>query len=274
MDEGAYNWAKDTYYKVVAVKNDIRNFYNATINKIEQLWADTRDLVLGVDPNKISHDVVSEVTDLDHCKDLPSELDTIMDNLWNKTGLNDSSLPDDVKTAIKGVNFSSLNITGIDPETPDLTMDDLYFYRRNTITPLNALSNVATGYYKISFMIGSALSVNCENAAALALAKKSKANTEKSLKEVLIARIHTDLSSQESKNLEFKLPNSAGGYLEDVGATVTDMVSNFETLGIYVSYKTTRDLADGDQELASGNYMEAYDSYKKAYKRLSEMKDR
>ena len=285
----------DVYDKVIEIYTKVKNMKNDIVNSVEDifvnlwnkisevitdLWNKISSMILGLDPSDVADSVVSEVSDLRHCKDLPSELDTIMEGVWEQTRIDETPLPNEVVALIKGVKFTDLGIIGIDPTSPDLTIDELYKYRRKTVAPLNALSGMAVAYFKIPFKIGHSLAVTCAGAAELALIKRRLALSDQgeedlliAQKDALIARIHDDLSSDKNRNIQFQLPHSAGGYLEDVRDVVTQSITSFEQLAMDVPSLSYSELEDANAEFQGGNYRAAYKGYQKAYDKLAKGKN-
>lgn len=117
--------------------------------------------------------------------------------------------------------------------------------------------------FKIPAIIGSSFTGFCAEATEFYLGDKGDDNT-------LAADIHRDLSAGEDhKNAQYQLPNSAGGFLEDVVAVVSSTISKYEGLAMHIESDVYQHLERGQAYLSNGKYRKAYKAFQKLYKKLT-----
>ena len=85
---------------------------------------------------------------------------------------------------------------------------------------------------------------------------------------LLRAKIEVALANGTVRVVLFFAPASAGGHLETVRAIVADAIQMARQSGVDPT-KALRDLANGDLAYAAGHYLNAYDSFRKAYQNLN-----
>lgn len=217
-------------------------------------------LVSGPVPD-ITNALLDEMQNETNCTNLPVRLNEIKGLALDHSGIGDLELPDGVIDNLEGIDFTTLPIEGIDPETA--TAEELYYYKRGTVLVLDTLKGFYPSVWGIPFRIGSEIANACAAATEFRISQRSSNDD-------LGVSIHADLSSEnQERNISFQLPNSHGGYLEDVGIVVGDVIDSFNSLDIQVSKIALMAYEDGNSQFANGDYQGAYMSYKDAYSYLS-----
>lgn len=239
---------------------DLTNLGSEIEGFFVRLYNDIRMLVLGADPYAIADAVIAEVSDENNCEDLPDKLDMIMGSVLP---LHSLGLPSEFDTFIDGVSFTNLGIVGIDPATANI--DDLYNYKVATVKPIAALKGLSQSYYKIPFIIGSAIANACADAAQYRISKRTTLNA-------LHTRIHEALSNKKINNIQLQLPHSSGGNLEDVEVVLANVITEFDDLGIRASRDAMRSFEAGRYLQQQEEYQSAYRYYQKAYRILSQQR--
>jgi len=251
--------------------NDLKNRADDTIKKVDDgfkemplffddLYGDVLSIVNGIDPKIVANAIITEFQNESNCIDLPSRLDDISNLILDNSGVYDLNIPSEVKDAISGVNFNELSIIGIDPATA--TGEDLYYYKITTVKPLETMKGITGSIYKIPFVIASEIAKACANATEFRIGQRDGAAA-------LDAQIHRILSTEGINNIQFHLPESAGGHLESVESLVDGIMDTYAELNVPVSHGTRHTFAKGQRYYEMGQFHRAFKAYKRAYKALS-----
>ena len=250
---------------------ELRNKANETINKVDDgfneipmflddLYGNVLSIVNGVDPKIVANAIIREFQNESNCIDLPSRLDEISNLILDNSGVYDLNIPNEVKNALSAVNFNELSIIGIDPATA--TGEDLYYYKITTVKPLETMKGITGSIFKIPFVIGAEIANACANVAEFRIGQRDSVAA-------LDAQIHRVLSTEGVNNIQFHLPESAGGYLESVESLVGGIMETYGDLEIPVSHGVQHTFAKGKRYYQMGQYHRAFKAYKRAYKGLS-----
>lgn len=258
--DGLDDWLTDLGDEMTDISSDIENGFNDMPGFFVNLYDDVFTIINGIDPNLVANAIITEFQNEANCKDLPNRLDEISTLILNNSGVYDLNIPNEVKDAISGVSFSELSIIGIDPATA--TSEDLYYYKITTVKPLETMKGITGSVFKIPFVIGAEIANACANAAEFRIGERDGAVA-------LDAQIHRILSTEGINNIQFHLPESAGGHLEAVESLVSGVMESYEELEIPVSHGVKHTFAKGKRYYQMGKYHRAFKSYKRAYKGLS-----
>ena len=233
-------------------------------DKLYGFLEDMVQLIVGFHPSQLA-DVATFSEEL--CLILPTVLENPKDYFGDELADLEAQVPF-ADFLEEKVGFSLFDIhlpegvKGIDPQNS--TPTELYEYKLYTVKPLSAVSNMVASPFNLPAVLGSSFAGFCAEATEFYLSQQDG-------EDALIEDIHHDLSrGGNNKNAQFQLPNSAGGYLEDVGAVVTETVTTYEDLGMNVGSDVYKELQRGENYFGRGLYREAYKSYQSAYKKLTQ----
>jgi len=239
--------------------------FNSLTGEITGIYQDLLALAMGIDPNMVANTIIYEFQNESNCQQLPQRLDAISQRLLNLSGVHNWGLPQEVTNNLNLINFSQLDIIGIDPATANA--EDLYYYKITTVKPLSTLKGMTGSVYKIPFVIGSLVANACADATALRIGQRvAKHNLDN--------QIHQELSRPAGlANLRFRMPQAQGGNIEDVEALVADLIASYQNMGADFSDDAIEYLQKGQRYYAQGKYAKAFKSYKKSYMKLSDDDD-
>jgi hypothetical protein len=258
--DGLDDWLDDLGDDMSDLGNDVADGFESIPGFIDDLYFDVLSIVNGVDPNLVASVIITEFQNENNCKDLPSRLDEVSHLVLEQSGVYNLNIPSNIKNAISAVNFSGLEIIGIDPEAA--TSEDLYYYKITTVKPLETMKGITGSIFKIPFVIGTEIANACANAAEFRIAQRDSIANLKS-------EIHRALSSNGINNIQFLLPSTEGGNLEDVGSLVEEVIETYEEMDVPISNGVRHTMMKAERYFEMEQYHRAFKSYRSAYKSLS-----